>query len=750
MKYHSLEIKNIASIEHATIDFSGAPLGQEPLFLISGDTGAGKSTILDSICLALYGDTPRLSGANSRASYFDTDSAQTPVTFSSPGNMLRKGQMEGSVTLTFTGNDGRDYTAKWKVSRMVKNGKLKSPSRSLISKDGDVNLEKGKEINQHIEEHAVKMTFDQFCRTSLLAQGEFTKFLDSNESDKAAILEKLTRTEIYAAMGMLIAEKKSQAQRDKELEEKKLEGIVLLSEEQIAERKGQIAKLTEESKALLTEMESVSGTLEIFQKERESSSSLSLLREEAGKKQKDYLGLKGGVAYLEDELKNKEGEISEKTAILEEMSPLSPMYEKSGEIASTLRTITRDTASRNAKLAEEKKLQEATPALKQAHEKALEALAGAKKKEEEADAKLREQEAALEKMDRKGVQRRKDEAVGISSALGTIEQKLELLENEKGDLGNLQKGMEDEKARLSEETKNLPAYEEKAAKALSEYEQARKEYDKAVNVENAWKQLLKNTLKEGEPCPICGAPVSGALASHHSKSIVDTYRIARDEKEKAKDSARSVVEGCKGRMKVLEGNIKKAEKNIDEKQKNVEAIHKEFSELCEKHSLAPSLDTISGDISSRKGALAKEIESLDARLEEISAQEKKVGELRKDQDSARQASKKALDASTKAEKALSEHTHRIESAKTAAEEASSRIDEGMKDVSGKILLPAWRESFSEDPEGLIKSIVEKSASWAALNEEKSALENDCAVRRTKLEQSRQSLAQHCGKLPFVG
>ena len=60
MKLIKLIIENIASIETAEIDFDRGPLSEASVFLITGDTGAGKSTILDSICLALYNTTPRL------------------------------------------------------------------------------------------------------------------------------------------------------------------------------------------------------------------------------------------------------------------------------------------------------------------------------------------------------------------------------------------------------------------------------------------------------------------------------------------------------------------------------------------------------------------------------------------------------------------------------------------------------------------------------------------------------------------
>ena len=78
MKFKLLTIKNIGSIESKTIDFTASPLGNAPLFLISGPTGSGKSIILDAVCLALYGKAVRLEKVSNRENYMDPQFNCTP------------------------------------------------------------------------------------------------------------------------------------------------------------------------------------------------------------------------------------------------------------------------------------------------------------------------------------------------------------------------------------------------------------------------------------------------------------------------------------------------------------------------------------------------------------------------------------------------------------------------------------------------------------------------------------------------
>ena len=107
MKIKKLTIHNIASIADAVIDFGGDLLGKSDLFLIYGDTGAGKSVILDCICLVLFNDAPRL--RTEMEGKTDAESFNGGLTLKDTRQMLRRGAGEGFAELVFTGNDGIEY-----------------------------------------------------------------------------------------------------------------------------------------------------------------------------------------------------------------------------------------------------------------------------------------------------------------------------------------------------------------------------------------------------------------------------------------------------------------------------------------------------------------------------------------------------------------------------------------------------------------------------------------------------------------
>ena len=218
MRLKELHIRNIASIERADIDFekglndaiTGDPAS---IFLISGDTGAGKSVILDGISMALYKNTPRISGvANKRENDF-TDTEGETISIYSIEQYTRLGITEKDDSyseVVFEGNDKKVYAARLELGmtrgRKDENGicPLKHSSPKWTVKIGNEDWQKVDAKSGQPILDAVGLTFEQFGRMAMLAQGQFANFLTGDKKEREAILEQLTNTQQFSAYGEAI------------------------------------------------------------------------------------------------------------------------------------------------------------------------------------------------------------------------------------------------------------------------------------------------------------------------------------------------------------------------------------------------------------------------------------------------------------------------------------------------------------------------------------------------------------------
>ncbi|MBO6117831.1 MAG: AAA family ATPase [Bacteroidales bacterium] len=318
-----LIIHNIASIEHAEIDFQGDILRNEPLFLITGDTGSGKTTVLDAVCLALYKTTPRTYGKTKETlsgftTYKSKDNKQETVSVNDTRLLLRRNTVSAYSSLEFEDNAGKTYIAKWEVRKSYNkaDGNLQAASWELYNASDGEYFRKETEIEEQIIK-CTGMTFQQFCRTCMLSQGEFTKFLKSSENEKSDILEKLTGTEIYSAIGRGIFNTAKQKDIDLEIKNTELNAVKLLSEDE----KQDINKVLSESENLLQQKTDTQNLLikkinhltqlnlltkEKKDKENELSRSIAISESEEIKTQNRIIDLWDKTAEVRSKLKDAE------------------------------------------------------------------------------------------------------------------------------------------------------------------------------------------------------------------------------------------------------------------------------------------------------------------------------------------------------------------------------------------------------------------------------------------------------------
>ncbi|HRR34961.1 MAG TPA: SbcC/MukB-like Walker B domain-containing protein [Kiritimatiellia bacterium] len=233
MKILQIRFKNLNSlVGEWHIDLTHPAFVSDGIFAITGPTGAGKTTILDAVCLALYGRTPRLDRVNKSGN--EIMSRQTGECF---------------AEVTFETQSGC-YRCRWSQHRARRkpDGELQAPKHEIAEAGTGKLLEtRLKGVAGQIES-VTGMDFDRFTRSMLLAQGGFAAFLQADPDERAPILEQITGTEIYSQISIRVHERHREEQERLSRLQAETAGIAVLApEEEETIRESLAAKQAEET-----------------------------------------------------------------------------------------------------------------------------------------------------------------------------------------------------------------------------------------------------------------------------------------------------------------------------------------------------------------------------------------------------------------------------------------------------------------------------------------------------------------------
>lgn len=446
------------------------------LFLICGPTGAGKTTILDAMCYALYGKTSGdRTGEKMRSDYADS-SERTEVIFDF---------MLGDKT----------YRATRSPAQMV--DKKRGSGQTLAAMQASLSeLEDGKEINTlrtGIEEAAGKLiglNADQFCQVILLPQGDFRKLLVAKADEREAILKQLFKTQRFSEFKDRLKDRLDAKVREK-MEKQTREDQILSSSGATDEK--QLSQMVEEAGKELKEAQDI-----VKSREKESNEFREVYQKETA--------LMGHFTELEKALKqdaalkNEEGRMKEMEAslsLIRSARELAPYFVQ-------LDGITREGKQEAVKLKTAKADMETYARLNETLEKRIQELDAMKEKREE------ERKTALKMQD----------LVPKAKLYGAA---VQALKNAKNAL-----------SRAEEETKRLQASAEAARKARD----AQKEKADAVRKSYIEGQafLLAEGLEDGVPCPVCGA-IHHPAPARGGDHVAKAEDVERAQKEYERASA---------------------------------------------------------------------------------------------------------------------------------------------------------------------------------------------------------------------
>lgn len=264
MKILKIEFQNINSLKGShEIDFSAAPFTSSSLFAITGPTGSGKSTILDVISLALFNQVPRL-GKISKNEILNK------------GAILTRNQKEAFAKVTYESGSGV-FASLWSISTNSNNN-LRDYEMQIFDLATGKALDLKKSDVPAKNEELIGLNYNQFIKSVLLAQGEFAQFLRAKKEERGELLEKITGTGIYRKVGIRTFQKFKEANAQIEDRRREIELLQkeLLDEEQLRILKNSFAEKEEQISPLQQVINQLEKSLDLKKNIREQQRQIAV------------------------------------------------------------------------------------------------------------------------------------------------------------------------------------------------------------------------------------------------------------------------------------------------------------------------------------------------------------------------------------------------------------------------------------------------------------------------------------------
>lgn len=766
MKIEKLIIQNLNSIEYAEIDFTNGILAKEPIFLICGNMGSGKTTILDAITLALFDKAARYESVGNDAKMEDGKSST-----GSTNNILREGTMEGKAELYFTVQN-TTYIATWFVGK-TRNGTYKGSKdrRKLEVLVGDkktvLSTNVG-EVNSKIVDF-IGLSYDQFIRSVMLAQGEFSTFLKSKKEEQSAILEMLTGTEVYSKIAEAVKVRGDKVKKEKDaielsfekmkvkplpsnvVDELKLRRDQLLESISLKDAEGKkleaaiawfdknddLGKACADARLLYDRaLEQVNSQnykdnqsiVEDYYRtaeERDALGELRCIESELVSVERNYkedvcsyLNLK---ASLQDEKNNKEklAEISEELKIWIENHKDRKLL--SDNISLVLGILTDLDDDLDLVAQKEKELEDGElkrESISTELQSLLSQFEDVKKSKMEAEDNLekllnrfnsKEYEDLMLKKQKLEDERRErsDRSVKLTNIRTVLEQYLSLRNSIENYIVNYND------LNLSFKQKNDELLVVKNA-----FETKDAEFQMQKEMVEQWAKEIRFKLKDGEACPVCGSTEhrykdEELLRSLYSTIEADWNRL-KDSYERSKDEVNKIG----AELNALLVNINKEKERLD-------SLLKDLNNRCGGKPVF-EIETIDVHIK-RCNDLISEI---DGQMREINEKLNEITSVRRSVEEA-QRNKKAIDEKyNEVEKSLEEKQSEyqlivmsLNMIGIVIQEQKAKVLEKESRVDGFVKIEGWKQSFLNSPDGFIAYVDEIVSEWQSKNESLKNTEN---------------------------
>lgn len=753
MKIEKVVIQNLNSIEEAEIDFSEGVLSKEPLFLICGDTGSGKSTILDAISLALYDKASRYENVMNKE---QTENGESDTKDTS--NILRKGKYDGKAEVYFSIKNTH-YIATWSVHKTKTNKYSNTNRRKLEVVDSDLRTVISNnitEVNKKIEK-LIGLTYEQFIRSVMLAQGEFNTFLVSKKSQQSEILEMLTGTEIYSEISEAIVNKKSIANQEKKNAELLYNNqkINILSDDECAELENKKNTIESAIPQKEKELQIINTYINWFNKNNQLQNecvrfklqydnSLQQILSDEYKERKSLIEDYFKTAEIRDklkDLKNHETELTNtnqqfvedekmfsnilfslnkvkenKTSLQNSLFELSEwienhrnnefIYNNIDYIISLFDELTILINSINNKNCELQKVEVSKNNILLQLKSISESIENIKNEKKSVDDKLNN---LLEKFDSKEYENSllKQQELNEKKRL-SLERinKLNLIKSLLVQYLDLYKNIENENKELDDLKLLLKNKTDELSSLKSKFDEKDLEFQKQKNMVEEWAVELRKKLKEGDTCPVCGS------RQHYFKSeeIVNTLFLSL---ESEWNTLKIEYENAKDSLNKTESQMNMMSKNLVLNKHRLDFLFSDLNDKCDGKPVF-EVEKIDANINKHEQLIL----SYDVEIQLITEKIQRLSLIKKEIDETQSINKKIENKLKDFEKNYTDKQSEYQQIeilfatnKTTVIGLNNQLEEKRKSIDNNLKQDDWFSAWNLNPKDFITKLKNTSSKW---------------------------------------
>lgn len=638
MKPLKLKLTAFGPYKHTeTIDFDD--LKGNRLFVISGSTGSGKTTIFDGICFALYGSASGSDRAESRnlRSDFAEDSTHTCVEMEFEIHR-RHYRILRQMSHVKTGNKSATGE-RYEFFEITKDGEVPCVERQMVS-----------EINRKVED-ILGLTQNQFSQIVMLPQGEFRKLLTSETDNKEEILRKIFKTEPYKMITERLKQKRDAAKEELLGQQRDMSGHISNIKGALPERDSELFELLQREHSnvnqVLAGLESEAAFYE-EKMQQDEQYYLSLYKKHDEKTNAFHEAKKWNDRFSDlDDKVQRLAQVEEQLPAIVQKEQQLQEAERAGFIEGIENVYKELETEKVEKLRLLEKALKAEQAAKDALAKAESAFEAEQKRDTERE-ELRQQAIELgkllpvvEELDEKKVQLHKlqiaarqfeKELQGISGQwqtekdacklgadkIDTLDQKLEAFDDKQAKLMVLNEQYRVLNELLAVE-KNWQQQQKDKQEKETLYQQAAKEYGE---LETVWfanqAQVLAASLHDGDACPVCGS-------LDHPDKAIEAHQPAVSKEE---------LDGAKAKLDRVDSEYRNALAKLNALAEQLERKKEEAAKLeldpAQAASVHRSVEEEKNLLEQQVAGLLADKKNLRVLKEKLNTQTAKTGRLEND------------------------------------------------------------------------------------------------------------------------